>query len=76
MIKIVKSMLPKKVIIITERVRNENKNEIVIECDTRKIFINGWQHSQLFYNDGESLETYAKRMFQRINTKQIKIFKE
>ena len=75
MIKITTNYLPTKQIVIEERIKNGIKNTIIIECDSRKIFINGYLHTQLYYND-EDINVYAHRMIKRINDKKIKIFRE
>ena len=75
MIKIIKTYLPTKRIVITEHIKNSVKNTIIIECDSRKIFINGYLHTQLYYND-EDINVYAHRIVERINEHKTKIFRE
>lgn len=75
MIKIMHSYLPTKQIVIQERIKNSVTNTIIIECSTRKIFINGYLHTQLYYND-EDINVYAHRMIERINSHKIKIFRD
>lgn len=71
MIKIHYNYLPIKQIVIEERIKNSVKNTIIIECSTRKIFINGYLHTQLYYND-EDINVYAKILIDRINNGKVK----
>lgn len=73
MIKIVKVYLPTKQIVITENIKNSIKNTVIIDVDSRKIFINGYEHSQLYYNN-EDINVYAHRIVERINSHKTKIF--
>lgn len=75
MIKIVKSYLPTETIIITEHIKNEIRNKVIIDIKSRVITINGYKHTQLYYNS-DDIKVYAKILIDRINEHKTKIFTE
>lgn len=75
MIKIVKSYLPTETIIITEHIKNEIRNKVIIDIKSRVITINGYKHTQLYYNS-DDIKVYAKILIDRINAHKTKIFTE
>ena len=71
MIKIVKGYLPTETIIITEHIKNEIRNKVIIDVKSRVITINGYKHTQLYYHS-DDIKVYAKILIDRINEHKIK----
>ena len=70
MIKIIYNYLPKKQIVIIEKVRNSVINTVIIDSVSNDIFINGFKHTQKFYN--QDINEYAKIIMDRIHSNKIK----
>ena len=70
MIKIIYNYLPKKQIVIIEKVRNSVINTVIIDSVSNDIFINGFKHTQKFYN--QDINEYAKIIIDRIHNNKIK----
>ena len=70
MIKIIYNYLPKKQIVIIEKIRNSVINTVIIDSASNDIFINGFKHTQKFYN--QDINEYAKIIIDRIHNNKIK----
>ena len=70
MIKINKQYIPYNAYIIKEFIRNSVINTVIINLDSRDIFINGFKHTQLYYN--QDINEYAKLIITRIHSNKIK----
>lgn len=70
MIKIIKQYIPHSGYIIKEFRRNSVINTVVINLDNREVYINGYKHSQLYYN--QNVDDYATLIIDKIHNKKIK----
>ena len=70
MIKISKQYIPYNAYIIKEFIRNSVINIIVINLDSREVFINNFKHTQLYYN--QDINEYAYTIITRLHSNKIK----
>ncbi len=70
MIKISKQYIPYNAYIIKEFIRNSVINTVIIDSVSNDIFINGFKHTQKFYN--QDINEYAKIIVDRIHNNKIK----
>ena len=70
MIKINKQYIPYNAYIIKEFIRNSVINTVIVNLDSREVYINNFKHSQLYY--GQNINEYAKIIMDRIHNNKIK----
>ena len=70
MIKISKQYIPYNAYIIKEFIRNSVINTVIVNLDSREVYINNFKHSQLYY--GQNINEYAKIIMDRIHNNKIK----